>query len=241
MQIIKKIAKKSKDMINGDIPVIAFLGDSVTQGCFEVYTTIENTLDTVYDAEYGYHSYVAKILRMFYPNVPVTIINAGISGDNAVHGYERIYKDVLNYKPDLVVVSFGLNDSGGGSEKLEQYVNAMENIFTEIKKNGCEGIFMTANMMNTYVRHDIKEELIRNIARNIMKIENSGGLKMYFDAAKEVAEKHGVLVCDVYSKWRKLAENGVDTTALLANALNHPKREMNWLFAYSLLEVMMNN
>jgi hypothetical protein len=36
-----------------------------------------------------------------------------------------------------------------------------------------------------------------------------------------------------------MAQNGVDTTELLSNKINHPIREMNWLFAYSLVEEMM--
>ena len=45
MRIIDKIEQKSKNLWNGDIPTIAFLGDSVTQGCFEIY--LDNQLLTL--------------------------------------------------------------------------------------------------------------------------------------------------------------------------------------------------
>lgn len=242
MKIIEKIAKKAKDYENADIPTIAFLGDSVTQGCFEIYMTGEKSLETVFDAQNGYHSHLAKILRTLYPSAPVNIINAGISGDNAVHGYERLQKDVLRFSPDLVIVSFGLNDATvGGDEKLEDYKNALRNIFTDVKKSGSEVIFLTENMMNTYIPHKMTQELFREVAAMTMECENSGMLKKYFDAAKEVAAECGAVVCDVYSKWRMLFQNGVDTTALLSNDINHPTREMNKLFAYSLIETMFNN
>ena len=35
-------------------------------------------------------------------------------------------------------------------------------------------------------------------------------------------------------------ECGVDVTELLSNKINHPTREMNWLFAYSLVETMFD-
>lgn len=242
MKIIEKIANKSKNLMNGDIPTIAFLGDSVTQGCFEVYMPEDNNVETVFETENGYHSYVAKILRILYPSVPVTIVNAGISGDNARHGYERLEKDVLRSNPDLVVVSFGLNDATNGQDEgIPAYKEALRNIFTDVKKAGSEVIFLTENMMNTYIFYGMKDEFIRDIAKQTMDTENSGMLKKYFDAAKEVAAECGAVVCDVYSKWRLLAENGVDTTALLSNDINHPTREMNWLFAYSLVETMMKN
>ena len=240
MKIIGKIAAKAKDYTNADIPAIAFLGDSVTQGCFEVYAPAPGKVETVFEAKSGYHSCLAKILGMLYPSASVTIINAGISGDNACHGYERLQKDVLKFSPDLVVVSFGLNDSTNGREGLDKYKNALRNIFTDAKKSGCEVIFMTANMNNKYISHKITDDFIREIANMTMEIENSDMLKTYFEVAKEVAKECGAKVCDVYSKWRTLAENGVDTTALLANDINHPTREMNWLFAYSLIETMFS-
>ena len=242
MKIIEKIANKSKNLMNGDIPTIAFLGDSVTQGCFEVYMPEDNNVETVYDAENAYHHQVAKIFSMLYPNTPINIINAGISGDNARHGYERLKKDVLRFSPDLVVVSFGLNDATNGQDEgIEAYKTALKNIFTDVKNAGSEVIFLTENMMNTYIFYGMKDKFIKDIAQQTMDTENSGMLKKYFEAAKVTAKECGVAVCDVYSKWRTLAKNGVDTTALLSNDINHPAREMNWLFAYSLVETMMTN
>ena len=74
-----------------------------------------------------------------------------------------------------------------------------------------------------------------------MDIQNNGTLDAYFDAAREAASECGVKVCDVYAKWKKMAEYGIDTTALLSNDVNHPTRGMNWLFAHSLVETMMQD
>ncbi len=40
----------------------------------------------------------------------------------------------------------------------------------------------------------------------------------------------GVKIADAYAEWKRLAECE-DTTALLANGINHPTREMHELFA----------
>ena len=201
----------------------------------------ENTLDTVMDSLSSYHHKVAKILAMLYPQAPVTIINAGVSGDDVVHGYSRLKRDVLRFQPDLVIVSYGLNDSLGGIDKMDRYADYLGKIFAEIQNSGCECVFMTENMMNTYVSHRIRDEKIKAIAKNTMKCENSGILEQYFDTARKTAEIHGVKVCDVYAKWRAIAKNGVDTTALLSNDINHPTQEMHWLFAYALVETLMNS
>ncbi len=242
MKIIDKIQERAKDPYSADVPTIAFLGDSVTQGSFEVFMPADEAVETVYDENYAYETYISKILRVLYPDVPVHIVNAGISGDNIVSGYKRLEKDVLRYSPDLVVVSFGLNDATGhGLDNLPKYKESLRNILTDIKNAGSEVIFMTENMMNTYVSYEIRDEFLRLIADATMQSQNSGTLKQYFDAAKEICAEMNVPVCDVHEKWCTLASHGVNTTRLLSNRINHPTREMNWLFAYSLVETMMNN
>ena len=62
----------------------------------------------------------------------------------------------------------------------------------------------------------------------------------YMSGAKALCTRNGVAVCDCYEKWKTLAKIGVDTTMLLANRINHPARQMNWLFAIALVEVMLN-
>jgi hypothetical protein len=73
----------------------------------------------------------------------------------------------------------------------------------------------------------------------ICKCQNEGFLDMYLDAAKDICKRRGIPVCDCYEKWKLLMHNGVDVTELLSNKMNHPTREMNWLFAVSLVETMM--
>ncbi len=238
MKIIQKISAKAKDNKNCPAVTIAFLGDSVTQGCFEVYMKLENNVETIFDKNYAYHNYIAKIFAVLYPSVPVNIINAGISGDNAPHALERLEKDVLSKNPDLVVVCFGLNDCGGEKEGLTQYTTALNGIFKAIKEKNTEIIFMTPNMMNTTISPHIHNKDIISIAHQCMQRQNTGVLDMYIDAAKEVCAQNDVPVCDCYAKWKKLEQSGANITELLSNKINHPTRDMNWLFAYSLVEKM---
>ena len=239
MNIMNKLKQKALDNMDHEGVTIAFLGDSVTQGCFEIFMRSETEIDTIFDKESAYHKYLSQILSVLYPTVPVNIINAGISGDNAPHGLQRLQKDVLRHEPDLVVVCFGLNDVCQGIDKLDQYTNALRKIFQEIQKTQAEVIFMTPNMMNTQVSVHITDPIIRKIATDAAKIQNEGILDAYMDGATAVCEECGVTVCDCYHKWKRLADNGVNTTDLLVNHINHPTRQMNWLFAVSLMETML--
>ena len=49
-------------------------------------------------------------LRQAYPNAPVTVRNAGISGDTTKGALARLDRDVIAHHPHLVTVMFGMND-----------------------------------------------------------------------------------------------------------------------------------
>lgn len=236
MKITEKLAAKLQNNWEERGLTLAFLGDSVTQGCFEIYSKRNGDLETVYDQEHTYHKYVQKLLSTLYPSVPISIINAGISGGSADHGRQRLEDHVLRYHPDLTVVCFGLNDAT--SAELSLYLDALREIFTRLQQAGSEVIFMTPNMMSTKVSDHLDPEF-HPIAERFAVIQKGGKLASYLQAAKDLCAELGVPVCDCYAKWMRLYEIGVDTTDLLANYLNHPTRDMNWLFAWSLVETML--
>lgn len=239
MKIIDKIIAKAKDIKAAPPVTIAFIGDSVTQGCFEIYNKSNGDIETVYDKNNAYHAHLSRILATLYPSVPINIINAGISGGKAPQGLERLDRDVISYHPDLVVVCFGLNDSTKGMEMLTNYIDALDEIFKKLNASGIETIFMTPNMMCTEVSCFITEPNQIETAQKVMTTQNDAILEAYLESAKEIAKQNGVTVCDCYKKWKTLYKCGVDVTELLANKINHPTREMNYLFAISLLETMM--
>jgi len=238
MKIINKLAAKAAANWDAAPVTIAFLGDSVTQGCFEVYQKADGGVETFFDKNSAYHNYVAKILTVLYPSVPVNIINGGISGSNVTHAVERMDRDVISHAPDLTVVCFGLNDAGQGLDGIEKYTSGLRTIFEKLQAAGSEIIFLTPNMMNTEVSCHIHNEMLRGIAENTIKTQNDGIMDAYMDAARALCSEMNVPVCDCYVKWKVLAAGGVNVTELLSNKINHPTREMNWMFAYSLVETM---
>lgn len=238
MKIIEKMSKKAHDHYNNEGVTIAFLGDSVTQGCFEIYKNENNDIETVFDKRHSYEMGIFDILCMLYPNVTVNIVNAGISGDRSTRGLERLERDVLRHEPDLTVVCYGLNECRGKPDSIQTYVDALAGIFHKIRASGSELIFMTPNMMNTKVSPHMSDPDFIKLAENTAKTQNDGVFDAHINAAKKLCRDMNVPVCDCYAIWKKLAESGVDTTELLANKINHPTREMNKLFAYELVRTM---
>lgn len=243
MQILKKLAERHQGFYNDLGATIVAFGDSVTQGCFECYTDRDDAIHTEFDTKECYSRKFVQILQTLYPRAQINLINSGISGDSTKKAIERIDYDVLRYQPDLVICSFGLNDVTKGYPELDGYAARLDEIFKKIKATGAECIFMTPNMINSYASRHIKnsEEAYLNLADRLAKLQNEGVMDAYMAKAKEVATANGVVVCDCYAKWKKMAENGVDTTELLANYLNHPIRDLHWLFANSLVETVFEN
>lgn len=165
--------------------------------------------------------------------VPVNVINAGIGGLTAKGSLARMEKQVLAHEPDLIIVCFGLNDV---NNPLDDYLGSLKEIFERSLKSGAEVIFMTPNMLNTSVAHDILEPL-RDYAIKMAQVQNEGRMDLYMTSAVELATRMGVKVCDCYKKWKKLSETQ-DITYLLANRINHPTKEMHELFAQSLFEMI---
>lgn len=239
MSRFAKLLVQKKDDLYGCKPVtVAFLGDSVTQGCFEVYPVGETALETIYDVQSAYSTKFRQLLATVCPKAPVNIVNAGISGGGAPNGLERLERDVLAYHPDLAVVCFGLNDCTRGMEHIGEYTDALTGIFVRLREEGIETVFMTPNMVSDSVSWHIQEPRFKELAAMLAGIQKGGTLDSYMDAAREAAAKCGVRVCDCYSRWRKLNRLGIDTTDLLSNYLNHPTRDMHWLFANALFETL---
>ncbi len=218
---------------------VAFLGDSVTYGAFELYRTECGEIGEIDDPENGYANRFLNTLRCLYPNASVTGVNAGISGDHARNGAKRVAQDVIRHKPDLTVVCYGLNDCGDKAIYAERYVNALRSIFGQLRACGSEIVFMTPNMMNTKVDENFAFPELLDLARGTMQRQNEGIFDAHLDAAKALCAEMNVPVCDCYALWKRFAAGGVDTTALLCNRINHPSREMHGMFAYELTKTVL--
>lgn len=208
---------------NGPVNIV-ILGDSVSQGA-----VIENC-----DYENVYWNRLKKMFNAFRDEVPVNMINSAIGGTTASFALKRLEKGVFAHSPDLVIVCFGLNDVNG--EKAE-YLDSLKEIFSQCNEHNVPAIFMTPNMLNTYVADDTLEKFL-GYAKVTAEMQNSGRMDDYIYSAIDLAKEMGITVCDCYTEWKKLSETE-NTTLLLANRINHPVTEMHKLFADKLYNIIM--
>lgn len=143
----------------GEKPVtIVCLGDSVT-GVY--YHT---------GGRRAYPEMLEIAIKLAIPRANVTVINAGISGHTTQNGLDRLDRDVLSKKPDLVTVSFGLNDMTRIAE--DQFRKNLETIVARCREAKSEVVLCTPNaVINTGGRPTDKLEryceVIRATARDL--------------------------------------------------------------------------
>lgn len=90
--------------LRGQQPVtVVALGDSLVSG-FEL---AEPQRD-------GYVYVFARLLRQRFQNGQVRLIERGIPGEQSGQGLQRVWRDVIQDDPDLVLVQYGGNDSAAG-------------------------------------------------------------------------------------------------------------------------------
>ena len=209
----------------GPINIVIF-GDSVSHGSVNGYNDYENV----------YWNILKKKLNKFRDYIPVNMINASIGGTSARESLGRMDSQVLSHNPDLIIICFGLNDVNG---VLENYLEALRQIFEKCQAANIDAIFMTPNMLNTYVADDVPESL-KNYAAKTAEMQNGGKMDEFIYSAVEFAKGMGIAVCDCYSKWKELSKTE-DTTLLLANRINHPISSMHQLFADELYNMLMGD
>lgn len=223
MKLKEKIYMNKEGLIkNGPISIV-ILGDSISHGSF---------LDNI-DFEAAYWNLLRKKIIGIKNYVPVNIINSAIGGITAGTALDFVESRAAVYSPDLIIVCFGLNDVNG---TLERYLSALSEIFKKCMASGAEVIFMTPNMLNTYVAEDTPEKY-REYAAITAEYQNSGRMDKYIYSAKKLAEDMNVTVCDCYSKWKELSKTQ-DTTQLLINRINHPNEKMHEMFADELFKTI---
>ena len=227
MKIHSKLYMNAAELTqNGPITIVAF-GDSVTHGALS---------NGEFDYDCVYWNRLRTKINEIRCYVPINVINAGIGGATAKSSLKRMERQVFAHAPDLIIICFGLNDI---NEPLEDYLSALSVIFTQCLERRIDTIFMTPNMLNTYVADDT-DPLYRDYAAKTAQLQNNGTMDLYVTSATKLARSMGVIVCDCYAKWKELNRTQ-DTTKMLVNRINHPTRQMHALFSECLFDTIVPN
>jgi len=145
-------------------------------------------------------------------HLQVVVVNAGSGGDTVKGGYARLQNAVLDHNPDVVTISFGLNDAG----KLtpDEFGEWLEKIILAIQQKSRAKILLVTSTPFNNARHGWGKE---------KRFISQGGLDEYMDAnicarMRDLARKYQLPLCDVHACFREK----IDKDPELINVLIRP-------------------
>lgn len=119
------LAAVMRKAASGEPVTVACIGGSITQG------TISGGAS---DREVGFRKCYADIFfewwEQTFPQTEFEFVNAGIGATGSYIGVHRVQKDVLDYRPDLVLVEFSVNDDSSNASKTT-YDNLVRKILKD--------------------------------------------------------------------------------------------------------------
>ena len=231
----KRIVECSDDASNGPVVIVA-LGDSVTAGAGPEGPDGRDYVDEVY------HARLKVMLQERYPQCEFQIVNSGIGGEAASAGLATFDERVVIHHPDLLLIGYGLNDAGErGLEGLPKYKQSIELLIERARETTTADIMLlSSNMMPIYESEKIPEHW-RHVTDRFIQIQTTGVLAAYANCLMEIAQADEVAVADVYAEWERMAAQGVDTTQMLVNGLNHPDETGHMWAAQVIMRVIENS
>lgn len=191
---------------DGSPKTIVCLGDSVT-GVY--YHT---------GGQRAYPEMLELAIKKVDPHSQAKVINAGISGNTTQNGLDRLEKDVLSHHPDLVTISFGLNDMTRLSET--DFRENLKTLVTRCRDAKSLVVLCTPN------------SVINTTGRPIEK------LTVYCDIIRSVGKDMSVPVCDQFATGTRLHSRAPRTWRLLFSDEIHPNMDGHKRMAEELCRVI---
>lgn len=177
-----------------------------------------------------YSELLEKQLRANNP--AARVINAGVRGNNTEDAARRFQKDVLNNKPDLVVLQFGINDSAIDVWKqppadkprvdLKIFRDHLQHFIRTLKTRGVKVVLMTSNPLRWTPR---LRELYGKPPYHPEDPEGMNWLlHTYVAAVRELALEENVALLDVDVAFRDYARRHGALDDLLLDGM-HPNQQ----------------
>ncbi|HOK57039.1 MAG TPA: GDSL-type esterase/lipase family protein [bacterium] len=83
-----------------------------------------------------------------FPKWNIHFRNSGVGGDTIPRALARFDWDVAAWKPTIVSVELGMNDSGAGPDSVSIYINGMETLIKKIKEIGAMPVIFSPSPVN---------------------------------------------------------------------------------------------
>ena len=163
-----KLTNFASKLKNGESVNLVFFGDSITAG-----GNASGRADT---APYTpiWSEMVRDSLMAKYPSATINYTNTAVGGKETTWAIEELNDRVIVYKPDLLILAFGMNDGGKTTEK---YISNTKTIIDRVlaANPNCE-IALIATMLphseTTYYKNQyLQEAALYELAKSYSNVD----------------------------------------------------------------------
>ena len=195
---------------------VVFLGDSITAG--QTYT----------------HLFM-NFVTMRQPGVDIAFVrNAGVNGDTAPGGLNRLEKDVLAFKPNVVMICYGMNNGRPtpppGKTVDDVFLDAMSKLVATLKAANVRVVLLTPGCIDT-----------DNAARwfppdKALMMQYNGTLARLAGVVKSLAAREHLPVADMFTPMMEVTAKGkaADPKFTIIPDGVHPTEPGGAVMAYAL-------
>lgn len=227
---LSKLPRMKKMLIDKQDLNFVIYGDSIATGADgtgpdELVIDVSNGNEISYKGNSAPHTpswaeMTVQTLRQRYGYDNVFKINRAAGASESVWGKNNADKLVNPKKPDVVVIAFGMNESGRSAAEHKGYINS---IIDEIhaKNPDCEFILMSSMEPNPELGHT-----------NLSDFEQA-----YYEIQAERTDLH-IAVCPVNSVFWAVINRGKLFTDISSSNFNHPNDFLIRLYAMTLITTL---
>lgn len=187
--------KRVTDLRNTPVKRIVALGESTTWG-YSVSDKKDCWANRVVDMIEKCQGQEVEFINQGIGSNVLTPLCPAYEGSAKPSALERVEGDVIVYKPDLVFISYGLNDSRGGTP-VEVFRKEYQKLIDMIK----EGCGATIVLLNVYYMH---ESMYQCYDAN-WNYSDYNVTEVYNKVIEQLATDNNLILADIYS-----AMEGVD-------------------------------
>ena len=192
-------AARARLAAGGPFIVVAF-GDSIANG------GEASSPDLVF-----WRRWIAD-LQAKYPGARIAGVNGATGGDTTTRGLERLRTKVLDARPDLVLVAFGMNDHNRRGVPPADFERQLTEIVTRVRSGTGAAVV-----------------LVSTFPPNPRWVHGTRRMDEYATITARVAVATGSAHADVYGLWQAMTERKRPED-LLANNINHPNDFGHWIY-----------
>jgi len=193
-----------------------------------------NSITQLGEKPEGYVSLMRKIVKTLYPEKTIYLLNAGISGHKSTDMNARLQRDVLQFKPDWVTISVGINDVWHGYLRQKPKLGHLRGVplddftknLTEIVERAQSDGIKVALFTTTVIMEKLDSDENKTLAQYNARI-------------KKIARKHNCLLVDLnkvfQNELKPYQSNDMSPSGQLTYDGVHMNESGNWLMAKTIL------